>query len=232
MTMGSSQASSAPAASRFSTAGGVVDVRFQKRQLPGRALELADHGAQEVRRVLQAGPAGAVSDGDERHRRGRVGEPAAGKGGHQGRAGGGGGLAWLLRPADLRALEDLQGGRSRYGQAAVGGPDDSGPHGQRSASHRRDVQKLQRHAATHHVHDGVDGPDLVKRHLLGVNAVDRALGYRQAAERLHRAPGGPLREARALYEGADLPKVPVGVLFGMVDRHAERAHTVYLGLFG
>jgi hypothetical protein len=65
-----------------------------------------------------------------------------------------------------------------------------------------------------------------------VDAVDRTLGYRQAAERFGRAPGGPLREARAPYEGPYLPKVPVGVLFKMVDGHAERADAVYLGLFG
>jgi hypothetical protein len=71
----------------------------------------------------------------------------------------------------------------------------------------------------------------VKSYHFGVHAVDRALGYRQPAERLYRAPGGSLREARALHEGTDLPKGPVGVPFGMVDGHAERADAAYLGLF-
>ena len=62
------------------------------------------------------------------------------------------------------------------GEEAMGGPDDAVAHRKGPAADRLRAEELERHAAAHHVDDGVHGADLMEGHILGVPAVDRALG--------------------------------------------------------
>ncbi len=221
--------------------GDVVDVDVDLHRRPARRRRhgvrprrLADDHLHDVGSSGGVGAAGAVADRRHRHRRQRP--ERRGEGGEGGDTG---------RRRQLEVRVDADGGhrppgeqgsdgRRRVRQGAVGGGDRPRPDGDRSGDHLVDRQRLEGGGDADDVDDGVDGADLVELDIVGIDAVDRALGLGERVEHRLGTAAHAFGQVGAAEQLANVTGGPVLVAVpGSFDddvrprrRHAAALHTL------
>ena len=166
---------------------------------------------------------------------GGVGPETAGPAGHQGGAGGGGELAGGKSGAGGQGHAaqpgDLEHRRSGQGEQAMGRGHAAMAGGRGGAEQVVHPQMQQRRADPHHIHEGIEGPHLMKMHPLHRMAMHRRLGLGQQGEhRQHPLPQGGIQ--RGLGDPlAQLPPGPVGwVRLKALHRQVEAPQTAAAAL--
>ena len=108
----------------------------------------------------------AEASADPRHGLQRALPKMAGHRGQNGCARGGDHLLLDRCRLQGKALDKLQGGRSRYRQGPVGTPDAASTHRQGGCVDGVESEIIKAYRSTHNIHDGIRAPHLVKVHLI------------------------------------------------------------------
>ena len=126
-------------------------------------------------------------------------------------------ISCARRPALHRRTglgEKREDGGAGHRDDAVLPADPARAQGHRGGEDAVDGQGVQRRGDPHDVGDGVECADLVEVHVLGIDAVHRALRAGQPGERVRGQRPHGRRQSRGGQQGADVPPGPVRLRVG------------------